>query len=103
MFSLRACLVVSAALLATGVYGVVARRNIIIVLLSVEVMLNGAALAFAAFGRQWLGAAGHAGQVVVLLTMAVAAAEAGVGLALLLAFERHRRCVDSDDARTLRG
>ena len=103
MLTLHNCLLLATLLFATGVFGVIARRNVLIVLMSVELMLNGANVAFVAFARFYPGASqAPAGHVFVLLTMAVAAAEAAVGLALVLAWFRNRKSVDTDDMRTLR-
>ncbi len=113
MFTLANCLFLSAALLAIGAYGVLARRNLLVVLMAVEIMLNAANVALAAFSRYY--AAGGAplaggarpvasgGQVFVLMSMAVAACEVAVGLALLIAIYRVRRTVMSVDLRALRG
>lgn len=110
VFSLQGCLVLSAALFATGVYGVLAQRNLLIVLLSVEVMLNAVNLALVAFTRQaaafpssMVDGAAASGQVFVLMSMAVAAAEVAVGLSLLIALFRHRHSVDSTTISLLEG
>jgi NADH-quinone oxidoreductase subunit K len=103
MVSLHNCLLLAALLFATGVFGVLARRNVLIVLMSVELMLNGVNVAFVAFSRFFPhGSHAPAGQVFVLLTMAVAAAEAAVGLALVLAWFRHRKTTDTDQMRSMR-
>ena len=103
MITLPNCLLLAALLFATGVFGVVARRNALIVLMSVELMLNGVNVAFVAFARFYPGGAGApAGHVFVLLTMAVAAAEAAVGLAIVLAWFRNRKTTDTDEMRTMR-
>jgi NADH-quinone oxidoreductase subunit K len=103
VFTLDNCLVLSALLFAIGVFGVIARRNLLIILMSVEVMLNAVNLAFIAFARaHWSGPAGDAGQIFVLIVMAVAAAEAAVGLAILLAFFRNKQTVDADEANLLK-
>lgn len=93
-------LVLSAALFAVGAWGVLARRNLIVVLMSLELMLNGVNVALLAFARLH-GDAG--GQVFVLLVMAVAAAEAAVGLAIFVAVFRNRGSIDSGDLRDLNG
>jgi NADH-quinone oxidoreductase subunit K len=100
LFQLSACLALCTVLFAIGAWGVIARRNLIIVLLSVEVMLNAVNLAFLAFARAWSGIGGpegHRGHVFVLMIMAVAAAEAAVGLAILLALFRNKPTVDADE------
>ena len=91
-------LVVSAALFAIGVAGVLLRRNVIIVFMCVELMLNAVNLSFVAFSRTQ----GIDGQIVVLFVISVAAAEATVGLALILAIFRHYESVDLDLFRRLR-
>ena len=91
-------LVVSAVLFAIGVAGVLLRRNVIIVFLCVELMLNAVNLSFVAFSRTQ----GIDGQIVVLFVISVAAAEAAVGLALILAIFRHYGSVDLDLFRRLR-
>jgi NADH-quinone oxidoreductase subunit K len=93
-------LVLSAALFAVGAYGVLARRNLLIILMSVELMLNGVNVALLAFARQWGSAAG---QVLVLMVMAVAAAEVAVGLAIVISVFRNRKTVDTGDLNTLKG
>ena len=85
--------VVSALLFATGVYGVLARRNAILVLMSVELMLNAANLTLVAFGRAHHDSRAHA---FAFLVMAVAAAEAAVGLAIVLAIYRNLSTVDME-------
>lgn len=103
VFTLDNCLVLSALLFAVGVFGVIARRNLLIILMSIEVMLNAVNLAFIAVARQyWNGPAGGGGQVFVLIVMAVAAAEAAVGLAILLAFFRNKQTVDADEANLMK-
>ena len=91
-------LVVSAALFAIGVAGVLLRRNVIIVFMCIELMLNAVNLSFVAFSRTQ----GIDGQIVVLFVISVAAAEAAVGLALILAIFRHYGSVDLDLFRRLR-
>ena len=85
-------------LFTLGLLGVLSRRNILIVLLSVELMLNATALAFVAFSRQ------HGnldGQVIVFFVIAVAAAEVAVGLAVVIALFRLRMTVDTDQVDRL--
>ena len=91
-------LIVSAVLFAIGVAGVLLRRNAIIVFMCIELMLNAVNLSFVAFSRTQ----GIDGQVVVLFVISVAAAEAAVGLALILAIFRHYGSVDLDLFRRLR-
>jgi NADH-quinone oxidoreductase subunit K len=86
-------LVVSLALFLVGCVGVLARRNLIVVLLGIELMLNAANLAFAAFSRARLSVDG---EIVVFFVIAVAAAEAAVGLAIVVALFRRKGTVNLD-------
>ena len=104
-FTVENCLYLSAALFSIGVYGVLARRNILVVLMSLELMLNAVNLALVAFGRAFATDAGvtaHTGQVVTLMVMAVAAAEAAVGLTILLLIFRRLRTFDVRDLCRMR-
>lgn len=92
--------VVSALLFSIGVYGVLARRNTILVLMSVELMLNAVNLNLVAFDV-WLRDRLHGGQVLTLFVIVIAAAELGLGLAIVLALYRNRRTVDIDRLRDL--
>jgi NADH-quinone oxidoreductase subunit K len=93
-------LAVAGTLFATGALGVLLRRSPLIVLLSLEIMLNGANLALIAFARQQ----GETdGQVFALAVMAVAASEVVVGLGLIVAMARRRLVLDVDKLTTLRG
>jgi len=92
-------LFLSAILFAVGTVGVFLRRNVITVLLSVEVMLNAVNLTFIAFGR-FQGVVD--GQVIMFFVVAVAAAEAAVGLALVIALFRHRESLNPDAFTSLR-
>ncbi|MCF6470481.1 NADH-quinone oxidoreductase subunit NuoK [Nonomuraea sp. MG754425] len=92
--------VVAALLFSIGVYGVLARRNTILVLMSVELMLNAVNLNLVAFDV-WLGDRLHSGQVLTLFVIVIAAAEVGLGLAIVLALYRNRRTVDIDHLRDL--
>lgn len=92
--------VVSALLFSVGVYGVLARRNTILVLMSVELMLNAVNLNLVAFDV-WLRDRLHSGQVLTLFVIVIAAAEVGLGLAIVLALYRNRRTVDLDHLRDL--
>jgi NADH-quinone oxidoreductase subunit K len=91
---------VAAFLFATGALGVLLRRNPLIVLLSLEIMLNGANLALIAFSRHY---AQGDGQIFALAVMAVAASEVVVGLGLVVALNRKRVTLDVDRLNTLRG
>jgi NADH-quinone oxidoreductase subunit K len=86
-------LIVSAVLFAIGAAGVFMRRNVITILLSIEIMLNAVNLTFVAFGRH-LGTVD--GQIIVTFVITVAAAEAAVGLALVVALFRHRESLNPD-------
>jgi NADH-quinone oxidoreductase subunit K len=92
--------VLSALLFSVGVYGVLARRNAVLVLMSVELMLNAVNLNLVAFDV-WLADTLHAGQVLALFVITIAAAEIGLGLAIVLLLYRNRRSVDVDAAREL--
>ncbi|MFD3611469.1 NADH-quinone oxidoreductase subunit NuoK [Streptomyces atroolivaceus] len=90
--------VLAVLLFCTGLYGVLARRNAILVLMSVELMLNAVNLNLVAFDV-WLRDALHAGQALTLFTIAIAAAEIGIGLAIVLAVYRNRGSSDVDRLR----
>ena len=92
-------LILSAVLFATGTIGVFLRRNVITVLLSIEVMLNAVNLAFIAFGRTQ---GSVDGQVIMFFVVTVAAAEAAVGLALVIALFRHRETLNPDAFTSLK-
>jgi len=96
-------LVLSAAMFAIGAYGVLARRNLLIILMSVELMLNGVNIALLAFARFHAASSGTSGHVFVLMVMGVAAAEVSVGLAILIAVFRNRKTVDTGDLKSLKG
>ncbi len=93
-------LVLSAILFAIGVVGVLTRKNAIIVFMSIEIMLNAANLTFVTFASA-MGDLG--GQVAVLLVIAVAAAEAAVGLAIIVAMFRHRETVNVESFNVMHG
>jgi NADH-quinone oxidoreductase subunit K len=93
-------LALSGLLFAIGAIGVVLRKNLITMLLSVEVMLNAVNLSFVAFGH-FLGTAD--GQIIVFFVVTVAAAEAAVGLALVIALFRHVESLNPDAFRELKG
>jgi NADH-quinone oxidoreductase subunit K len=93
-------LLVSALLFSIGVYGVLARRNAILVLMSVELMLNAVSLNLVAFDV-WLGDSMRAGQVFTLYVITIAAAEIGLGLAIILLVFRNRQTSDIDALREL--
>jgi NADH-quinone oxidoreductase subunit K len=99
MVPLNHYLILSAAIFAIGVVGVVIRRNLIVVLMSIELMLNAVNLTFIAFSR-FLGS--MEGQVIVFFVMAVAAAEAVVGLAIIISVFRHRQTLDPEEMQLLK-
>ncbi|MEW2387349.1 NADH-quinone oxidoreductase subunit NuoK [Streptomyces venezuelae] len=90
--------VLAVLLFCVGLYGVLARRNAILVLMSVELMLNAVNLNLVAFDV-WLRDSLHAGQALTLFTIAIAAAEIGIGLAIVLAVYRNRGSSAVDDLR----
>jgi NADH-quinone oxidoreductase subunit K len=93
-------LLLAAVLFALGLIGVLVRRNLIFMLIGIEVMLNAAGLAFIAAGARW----GQAdGQIMFMLVLALAAAEVSVGLALVLQIHRRLPALDADAADVLRG
>ncbi len=93
-------LLLAALLFALGLIGVLVRRNIIFILMSIEVMLNAAGLAFVVAGSRWAQADG---QVMFIFILAVAAAEVSVGLALVLQLYRRFQTLDVDAASKMRG
>jgi NADH-quinone oxidoreductase subunit K len=93
-------LILAALLFGIGLAGVLVRRNIIFILLSIEIMLNAAGLAFISAGSKW----GQAdGQVMFIFILVMAAAEVSVGLAIVLQLFHRIRTVNSDEANTMRG
>ncbi|HZP45382.1 MAG TPA: NADH-quinone oxidoreductase subunit NuoK [Candidatus Binataceae bacterium] len=99
MTPLNYFVVLSAVLFVIGVAGVLLRRNVIVMFMSIELMLNAVNLAFVAFGRQ-LGNA--EGQVIVFFAITVAAAEAAVGLGIIIAVFRNRMTLNADELKLLR-
>lgn len=95
MIPLPLVLAFAAALFAIGVYGVLARRNAVLVLMSVELMLNAVNLNLVAFAQQLRDVTG---QIFALFIVTVAAAEVGIGLAIIILLYRTRETVDVDDA-----
>ena len=89
----------SAAIFAIGVAGVLLRRNILIMFMSIELMLNAVNLAFVTLARRMDS---MDGQVIVFFVMTVAAAEAAVGLAIIISIFRNRETVNADDLTLLR-
>jgi len=94
MIPLEYYLILSCVVFATGVVGVLISRNLIIIFMSIEIMLNACNLALIAFARELVDVTGH---VFVFIVFAVAAAEAAVGLAIILAVFRNRESVNVDD------
>lgn len=103
MNPLHGYLLVSALLFAVGFAGALTRRNAILVLVGVELMLNAANLNFLAFWRYGPNPEALTGVMFVLFAIAVAAAEAAVGLALVIAIYRHYRSSNVDEAATMKG
>ena len=93
-------LILAALLFALGLVGVLVRRNVIFILMSIEIMLNAAGLAFVVAGSRWAQADG---QVMFVFILAVAAAEVSVGLALVLQLYRRLQTLDVDAASKMRG
>jgi NADH-quinone oxidoreductase subunit K len=99
MIPITHAVALSGILFLLGVLGALTRRNLIAVLMSVELMLNAVNLALVAFSRQW---GNHGGQLFVLMVIVVAAAEVAVGLGIVLSLFRNRESVNVDDASLLK-
>ena len=99
---LQTYLYLALVLFAIGLYGVLARRNLIAVLIAVELMLNAASINFMAFNR-FLAPHPAVGQIITLFIMAVAAAEAAIALSIIIALYRKLKTVNIDQATELRG
>lgn len=93
-------LILGGILFALGLAGLLMRRNLLFILISIEIMLNGAGVAFVAAGSRWRQ---PDGQIMMLFILAAAAAEVSVGLALLLRFYRQHGSLDADAASEMRG
>ncbi|MEZ5539695.1 MAG: NADH-quinone oxidoreductase subunit NuoK [Pseudomonadales bacterium] len=93
-------LMLAAALFVLGLTGVLVRRNILFVLMSLEIMMNAAGLAFVMAGSRW---GQPDGQIMFILILTLAAAEASIGLAILLRLHRHFHSLDIDAASEMRG
>ncbi len=93
-------LAVSALIFCIGAGGVLVRRNPLVILLCLELMLNAANLALVAFSRMW---GGESGQIFALIVMVVAAAEVTVGLGLIVAIYRRQLAIDVDELSELHG
>ena len=103
MTPLAGYLILSAMLFSIGLAGALTRRNAIIVLIGIELMLNAANLNFIAFWRYGVNPEALTGVMFVIFSIAVAAAEAAVGLALIISIYRHYKTTNVDDANELRG
>ena len=102
MNTLGIYLIIAAVLFSMGLLGVLQRRNLIGMLISVELMLNGANLNFMAFNR-FLAPEPAVGQIITLFVMGLAAAEAAIGLSIILALFRGMRSINVERAQQLRG
>jgi NADH-quinone oxidoreductase subunit K len=92
-------MLLSAALFMIGVFGVVTRRNIIVIFMSIELILNAVNINLMAFSLQW---GNSVGQVFTLFVIAVAAAEAAVGLGIILAFYRNKETINIDEMNVMK-
>jgi NADH-quinone oxidoreductase subunit K len=105
MVPLDHVIVLSAVLFVIGMVGVLTRRNLIVMLMSIELMLNAVNLAFVGFNRMWPGSEGAPsldGQIFVLMVITTAAAEVSVGLGILIAMFRNRDSVNIEQANLLK-
>lgn len=98
--SINMVMLLAAILFVLGIAGVIIRKNIIFMLLSVEIMLNAAGLAFIVAGAKW---AQPDGQIMFIFILAMAAAEVSVGLALILQVYHQHKSLDIDKLREMRG
>jgi NADH-quinone oxidoreductase subunit K len=103
MTSLANCLLLSALLFAIGLAGALMRRNAILVLIGIELMLNAANLNFIAFWRYGPHPEALTGMMFVIFSIGVAAAEAAVGLALIISLYRHTKTTNIDEVDSMRG
>ena len=99
MVPIEHAVALSGILFAIGTMGALVRRNLIVILMSIELMLNAVNLAFVGFSRVW---AGVEGQIFVLMVITVAAAEVAVGLGIVIALFRNRESVNVEDVSLLR-
>lgn len=97
---LQTAILLAAILFALGLAGVMIRRNLLFMLMSIEIMLNAAGLAFVAAGARWAQADG---QIMFMLVLTLAAAEISVGLALILLLQARRPTLDADSGNRLKG
>ena len=100
MMGIGTYLALASVLFGIGAAGFLSRRNMLVQLMSIELMLNSVNVLLLAFNRAYPG--NHDGQVFAFFVIAVAAAEAAVGLAILIAYYRIKRTVDTDDATLLK-
>lgn len=103
MTPLTSCLLLSALLFAIGLAGALMRRNAILVLIGIELMLNSANLNFIAFWRYGQHPEALTGIIFVIFSIGVAAAEAAVGLALIISLYRHTKTTNIEEANSLQG
>jgi NADH:ubiquinone oxidoreductase subunit K len=103
MTPLTSCLLLSALLFAIGLAGALMRRNAILVLIGIELMLNSANLNFIAFWRYGPHPEALTGMIFVIFSIGVAAAEAAVGLALIISLYRHTRTTNIEEVNSMRG
>lgn len=97
-------LILSAVLFSVGLYGALAKRNAVVVLMCIEIMLNAANIALVAFSRYLApGVVLLSGQIFAIFVMVVAAAEVAVGLAIIIALYRSRETIDVEQADTMKG
>ncbi|MCW8131853.1 MAG: NADH-quinone oxidoreductase subunit NuoK [Planctomycetota bacterium] len=109
-FKLVSCLALAGAIFAIGAWGVLARRNVLVMLISVELMLNAVMLTFVSFSRALVNMgpqlsnpyAAEGGQIFALFIIAIAAAEAAVGLAIVISYFRNRQTVDTREIRAMK-
>ena len=105
MIPLEHVIGLSAILFVIGVLGVATRRNLIVILMSIELMLNAVNLAFVGFNRMWPVVSGEPrldGQIFVLMVITVAAAEVAVGLGIVISLFRNRDSVDIEEVSLLK-
>ena len=99
MIPITHAVALSAILVLLGTLGALTRRNLIVILMSIELMLNAVNLALVAFARQW---GNQAGQLFVLMVIVVAAAEVAVGLGIVLSLFRNRESINVEDVSLLK-
>ena len=93
-------LILSTVLFTLGLIGLMVRKNLLVIFMCLEVLLNSINLAFVALARYYLKMDGH---VIAIFVMAIAAVEAAIGLGLVIAFFRNRQSVDTNDLKVMRG